>query len=48
MTTGMTLPQVACGVTGTTPATHALARANLYRSAVYGGRITGSGPRYCP
>ena len=41
-------PQVACRVTATTPATHALIRANLHRSAVYGGRIEGVGPRYCP
>ncbi len=40
--------QVACAITATTPATHALIRANLHRSAVYGGRIAGTGPRYCP
>ncbi|MBL6457551.1 tRNA uridine-5-carboxymethylaminomethyl(34) synthesis enzyme MnmG [Belnapia sp. T6] len=40
--------QVACAITMTTPATHALIRANLGRSAVYGGRISGTGPRYCP
>jgi len=40
--------QVACGITATTPATHDLIRANLARSAVYGGRIQGVGPRYCP
>ena len=32
----------------TTPATHAIIRANLHRSAVYGGHIAGIGPRYCP
>ncbi len=48
MTGTIPLPQIACGVTGTTPATHALIRANLHRSAVYGGRISGTGPRYCP
>ena len=41
-------PQVECRVTATTPATHAIIRANLHRSAVYGGRIEGLGPRYCP
>ena len=41
-------PQVACRITATTPATHALIRANLHRSAVYGGQIAGTGPRYCP
>lgn len=41
-------PQVECRMTGTTAATHAIIRANLHRSAVYGGRIGGVGPRYCP
>jgi tRNA uridine 5-carboxymethylaminomethyl modification enzyme len=41
-------PQVECRVTRTTPATHAVIRANLHRSAVYGGQIAGTGPRYCP
>jgi tRNA uridine 5-carboxymethylaminomethyl modification enzyme len=41
-------PQVECRTTRTTAATHAIIRANLHRSAVYGGRIAGSGPRYCP
>ena len=40
--------QIACGITATTPATHAVIRANLHRSAVYGGQIAGRGPRYCP
>ncbi|MBV8576559.1 MAG: tRNA uridine-5-carboxymethylaminomethyl(34) synthesis enzyme MnmG, partial [Acetobacteraceae bacterium] len=31
-----------------TDATHALIRANLHRSAMYGGAISGRGPRYCP
>jgi tRNA uridine 5-carboxymethylaminomethyl modification enzyme len=41
-------PQIACRVTATTAATHAIIRANLHRSAVYGGQISGRGPRYCP
>ncbi|MCS6892799.1 MAG: tRNA uridine-5-carboxymethylaminomethyl(34) synthesis enzyme MnmG [Rhodovarius sp.] len=41
-------PQVSCAVTWTTPAVHELIRANLAASAVYGGRISGVGPRYCP
>ena len=41
-------PQIECRITGTTPATHALVRANLAQSAMYGGHITGKGPRYCP
>jgi tRNA uridine 5-carboxymethylaminomethyl modification enzyme len=41
-------PQVECRITRTTPATHAVIRVNLHRSAVYGGHIAGTGPRYCP
>ena len=40
--------QVSCGVTATNARTHAIIRANLRRSAMYGGRIEGVGPRYCP
>ncbi|MCA3350234.1 MAG: tRNA uridine-5-carboxymethylaminomethyl(34) synthesis enzyme MnmG [Roseomonas sp.] len=40
--------QVTCGITATTPETHAIIRDNLQSSAVYGGRIQGVGPRYCP
>jgi len=47
-TKAITNRQVACGVTRTTPATHALIRENLHLSAVYGGQIAGRGPRYCP
>jgi tRNA uridine 5-carboxymethylaminomethyl modification enzyme len=48
MTERITNRQVSCGITSTTPATHALIRENLHRTAVYGGRIQGVGPRYCP
>ncbi|WP_043336704.1 tRNA uridine-5-carboxymethylaminomethyl(34) synthesis enzyme MnmG [Belnapia moabensis] len=48
LTEGITNRQLACAITATTPETHALIRANLHRSAVYGGRIAGTGPRYCP
>jgi tRNA uridine 5-carboxymethylaminomethyl modification enzyme len=41
-------PQVECRITRTTSATHAIIRANLHRSAVCGGHIAGTGPRYCP
>ena len=40
--------QVECRVTATTPATHAIIRANLHRSAIHAGNVTGVGPRYCP
>ena len=48
MTTRLTNPQVECRVTATTPATHAIIRENLHRSAIHAGNITGVGPRYCP
>lgn len=40
--------QISCGITETNPATHDVIRNNLARSALYGGRIAGAGPRYCP
>jgi tRNA uridine 5-carboxymethylaminomethyl modification enzyme len=40
--------QVPCHVTRTTEATHRILRDNLHRSAMYSGRISGVGPRYCP
>ncbi len=48
MTTGITNPQIACKITATTAATHAVILENLHLSAVYGGAIAGRGPRYCP
>jgi len=48
LTERITTPQTVCHITETTPATHALIRANLDRSPLYGGEITGVGPRYCP
>ena len=41
-------PQIECGITATTEATHALIRANLARSPMYSGQIGSVGPRYCP
>lgn len=40
--------QVSCGITATNERTHEIVRANLGRSAMYGGHIEGRGPRYCP
>jgi tRNA uridine 5-carboxymethylaminomethyl modification enzyme len=48
LTGRITNPQVACGVTATTPETHRIIAERLSESAVYGGRIQGRGPRYCP
>ncbi len=41
-------PQIDCGITHTNEKTHEIIRANLGRSAMYGGHIDGIGPRYCP
>ncbi len=41
-------PQLPCYLVHTTPATHAIIRANLHRSPLYSGIIEGIGPRYCP
>jgi tRNA uridine 5-carboxymethylaminomethyl modification enzyme len=48
MTDRITTPQVQCGITRTTSATHELIRANVHRSPMYSGQIKSSGPRYCP
>ncbi|ANN56084.1 tRNA uridine(34) 5-carboxymethylaminomethyl synthesis enzyme MnmG [Mesorhizobium loti NZP2037] len=48
MTDRIETPQIECGITRTTSATHELIRANLGRSAMYSGSIEGVGPRYCP
>ncbi len=48
LTDRITTPQIACHITGTTPASHALIRANLHRAPMYSGQIEGIGPRYCP
>jgi tRNA uridine 5-carboxymethylaminomethyl modification enzyme len=41
-------PQVQCGITRTTEATHRIIRANVHRSPMYSGQISSRGPRYCP
>lgn len=40
--------QVDCAIAETNEKTHDIIRANLDRSAMYGGHIEGLGPRYCP
>lgn len=42
------LPQVSCHITYTTQATKDIIQANIHRSPMYSGKITGIGPRYCP
>jgi tRNA uridine 5-carboxymethylaminomethyl modification enzyme len=41
-------PQVQCGITRTTDATHRIIRDNVHRSPMYSGQISSRGPRYCP
>ncbi|MDR1306540.1 MAG: tRNA uridine-5-carboxymethylaminomethyl(34) synthesis enzyme MnmG, partial [Treponema sp.] len=41
-------PLVPCWITYTTPKTHEIIRQNIHRSPLYGGKIQGIGPRYCP
>jgi tRNA uridine 5-carboxymethylaminomethyl modification enzyme len=48
MSTGVSAPQISCGITHTNEKTHQIIRENLDRSAMYGGHIDGVGPRYCP
>jgi len=48
LTTAIARAQVTCGITTTTRETHAVITEKLSESAVYGGRLTGRGPRYCP
>ena len=40
--------QMPCWITYTTAETHEIIRRNLEKSALYSGRIEGTGPRYCP
>src|SRR5258705_11081683 len=48
MTDRIANPQIQCGITRTTAATHQLILANVHRSPMYSGQIKSSGPRYCP
>lgn len=45
---GPRLPQVSCHITYTTEETKKVILANIHRSPMYSGKITGIGPRYCP
>jgi tRNA uridine 5-carboxymethylaminomethyl modification enzyme len=40
--------QIACGITFTNEKTHQIIADRLNESAVYGGHLSGRGPRYCP
>jgi len=40
--------QIKCWLTYTNERTHEIIRENFHRSALFGGKIEGVGPRYCP
>ena len=48
LTARVEVPQIHCSITHTSPATHAIIRANLHRAPMYSGQIESRGPRYCP
>ena len=48
MTSHITVPQIKCHITYTNETTHKIINDNLHLSAMYSGRIKGTGPRYCP
>ena len=45
---GAILPQMPCHVTHSNAGTHDVIRRNVHRSPLFGGAISGVGPRYCP
>ncbi|MGI8782997.1 MAG: tRNA uridine-5-carboxymethylaminomethyl(34) synthesis enzyme MnmG [Acidobacteriota bacterium] len=45
---GIIQPQISCYVAYTNEEVHRIIRDNLHRSPLYGGKILGIGPRYCP
>ena len=48
MTKAITTRQLDCHITFTNDQTHKIIHEHLHESAIYGGGITGPGPRYCP
>ncbi|MDB4844229.1 tRNA uridine-5-carboxymethylaminomethyl(34) synthesis enzyme MnmG [Hellea sp.] len=48
LTNKITIPQVTCAITHTNELTHRVISENIKESALYGGGISGKGPRYCP
>ena len=48
LTDKIAVPQVTCGITHTNEGTHRVISDNIKKSALYGGGISGKGPRYCP
>ena len=48
LTKNVERPNLKCYITYTNERTHEIIRANIHRSPLYGGKIVGKGPRYCP
>jgi tRNA uridine 5-carboxymethylaminomethyl modification enzyme len=48
LTARITNPQIQCGITRTTDATHQIIRDNEHRSPMYSGQNASRGPRDCP
>lgn len=48
LTSAINIPQINCYITNTNINTHKTIIANLHKSAMYSGQISGIGPRYCP
>ncbi len=48
LTTAPSAAQIPCHISRTTTQTHEIIRENIGRSAMYSGRISSRGPRYCP
>lgn len=44
----VTVPQIDCYITHTNSVTHEIITKNIKQSAMYSGKITSVGPRYCP
>lgn len=44
----ISVKQTSCYITYTNSLTHQIIKENLLQSAMYGGQISGIGPRYCP
>ncbi len=48
LTKEVKVPQISCHITRTSLETKKIIEDNIHLSAMYGGKISGSGPRYCP
>ena len=48
LTKTVKIPQIDCYITYTNQKTHEIINENIYKSAIYSGKISSVGPRYCP